>query len=57
MLRNVLRKIEHVIVLMHNLYTGLEGIVQMEHGNTHWLQIGKGVRDYLFNLHEEYILR
>ena len=48
---------------MRNLYAGQEAIVRTGHGTTHWLQIGKGVRQgcilspCLFNLHAEYIMR
>lgn len=42
---NVLGKMEirkHLIVLMQNLYTGK--VTSLEHGNTDWLQRGKGLR-------------
>lgn len=39
-----LRPYEHLIGLMRNLYIGQETIVQMEHIQTEWLQVGKGMK-------------
>lgn len=38
-----LRPYEHLIGLMRNLYIGQETIVQTEHIQTDWLQVGKGM--------------
>ena len=42
---------------MGNLYAGQEARVGTGHGTTDWFQIGKGVRQSLFNLYAEYIMR
>ena len=52
-----------VTCLLRNLHAGQEATVRTGHGTTHWLQIGKGVRQgcilssCLFNLYAEYIMR
>ena len=43
--------------LLRNLYAGQEATVRTGHGTTDWFQIGKGVRQGLFNLYAEYIMR
>ena len=43
--------------LLRNLYAGQEATVRTGHGTTDWFQIGKGVRQGLFNLFAEYIMR
>ena len=49
--------------LLRNLYAGQEATAGTGHGTTHWLQIGKVIRQgyllspCLFNLHTEYIMR
>ena len=40
---------DHLTCLLRNLYTGQEATVRTGHGTT-WFQIGKGVRQGLFNL-------
>ena len=42
---------------MRDLYAGQEATVRTGHGTTYWFQIGKGVRQGLFNLFAEYIMR
>ena len=48
---------DHLICLLRNLYAGQEATVRTGHGTTDWFQIGKGVRQGLFNLYAEYIMR
>ena len=54
---------DHLTCLLRNLYAGQEATVRPGHGTTHWLQIGKRVRQgcilspCLFNLYAEYIMR
>ena len=54
---------DHLTCLLRNLYAGQEATVRTGHGTTDWFQIGKGVRQgcilslYLFNIHEQYIMR
>ena len=54
---------DHLTCLLRNLYAGQEATAGTGHGTTHWLQIGKGIRQgyllspCLFNLHAEYIIR
>ena len=54
---------DHLNCLLRNLYAGQEAMVRTGHGATHWLQIGKGVRQgyilspCLFNLYAGYIMR
>ena len=43
--------------LLRNLYAGQEATVRTGHRTTYWFQIGKGVRQGLFNLYAEYIMR
>ena len=49
--------------LLRNLYAGQEATVRTGHGTMDWFQIGKGVHKgcilspYLFNLHEQYIMK
>ena len=53
---------EHLIVLMRNLYEGQEATVHTSHGDTEWFGISKGVQQgcilsaYLFNLYAEKIM-
>ena len=42
---------------MRNLYAGQDATVRTEHGTTDWFQIGKGVRQGLFKVYAEYIMR
>ena len=49
--------LDHLTCLLRNLYTGQEATVRTGHGPTDWFQIGKGVRQGLFNLYAEYIMR
>ncbi|XP_049735321.1 transmembrane protein 61 isoform X1 [Elephas maximus indicus] len=54
---------EHLIVLMRNLYTDQEAVVQTEQRDTDWFKVRKGVHQacilspYLFNLYAEQIIR
>ena len=48
---------DHLICLLRNLYAGQEATIRTGHETTDWFQIGKGVRQSLFNLYEEYIMR
>ena len=54
---------DHLTCLLRNLYAGQEATVRTGHGTTHWLHIGKGVRQgyilspCLSNLYAEYIMR
>ena len=54
---------EHLTCLLRYLYAGQEATVRTGHRRIDWFQIGKGVRQgcilspWLFNLHEEYIMR
>ena len=54
---------QHLIVLMHNLYSGQEATIRTEYGETEWFPIGKGVCQgctlsmYLFHLYAEHIVR
>ena len=54
---------DHLTCLLRNLYAGQEATVRTGHGPTHWIQIGKGVRQVcilspcLFNFYAEYIMR
>src|SRR5574337_1230160 len=54
---------DHLTCLLRNLYADQEATVRTGHGKTHWLQIGKGVRQgcilspCLFNLYAEHIMR
>ena len=48
---------DHLTCLLKNLYAGQEATVRTRHGTTDWFQIGKGVRQGLFNLYAEYIMR
>ena len=58
-----LRRPDHLICLLRNLYAGQEATVRTGYGTTDWFQIGKGVRQgcklssCLFNLYAEYIMR
>ena len=35
---------DHLTCLLRNVYAGQEATVRTGHGTTHWLQMGKGVR-------------
>ena len=54
---------DHLICLLRILYAGQEPRVRTGHGTTHWLQIGKRVRQgcilspCLFNFYAEYIIQ
>ena len=54
---------DHLTCLLGNLYAGQEGTIRTGHGQTDWLQIGKGVHQgciflpCLFNLYAGYIMR
>jgi hypothetical protein len=54
---------EHLTVIIKSLYVNQEAAVRMEHSNTDWFEVRKGVRQgcilspYLFNLYSEYIRR
>ena len=52
---------DHLTCLLRNLYAGQEATVRSGHGTTDWFQIGKGVRqglfNCLFNFYAEYIMR
>ena len=54
---------DQLTCLLRNLYAGQEEIVRTGHGETDWVQLGKGVRQgcilspCLFNLYAEYIMR
>ena len=56
------RKPDHLICLLRNLYAGQEATVRTGHGTTEWFQIKKGVRQgyilssCLFNLYAKYIV-
>ena len=39
-------------ILLRNLYAGQQATVRTRHGTTDWFQIGKGVRQGLFNFYE-----
>ena len=57
---NVLKEIgipDHIICLLRNLYAGQEATIRTGHGTTDQFKIGKGVRQGLFNLYEEYIIQ
>ena len=41
--------LDHLTCLLRNLYAGQEATVGTGHGTTDWFQIGKGVRQGLFN--------
>lgn len=53
---------QHLIFLMHNIYSGQEAIVRAEYGEIEWFLISKSVRQgcilfsYLFNLCIEHII-
>ena len=55
--------LDHLTLLIRNLYAGQEATVQTGHGTTDWFQIGKGLRQgcilspCLFNLYAEYIMK
>ena len=57
------RKPDHLICLLRNLYAGQEATVRTGHGTTEWFQIKKGVRQgyilspCLFNFYAQYIMR
>ena len=48
---------DHLTCLLRNPYAGQEATVRTGHGTTEWFQIGKGVRQGVFNLYAEYIMR
>ena len=48
---------DHLTCLLRNLYPGQEATVRTGHGTTDWFQIGKGVRQGLFKVYAEYIMR
>ena len=48
---------DHLTSLLRNLYASQEATIRIGHGTTYWFQIGKGVRQGLFNLFAEYIMR
>ena len=48
---------DHLTCLLRNLYAGQEATVRTGHGTTDWFQIGKGVRQGLFNFYAQYIMR
>ena len=58
-----IRKPDHLIYLLRNLYAGQELTVRTGHWTTDWFQIGKGIHQgcillpWLFNLYAEYIIR
>ena len=57
-----MRITDHLTCLLRNLYAGQEATARTGHGTIDWLQIGKGVQDYilspcLFNLFAECIMR
>ena len=47
----------HLTCLLRNLYAGQEATIRTGHGTTDCFQIGKVVRQGLFNLYAEYIMR
>ena len=54
--------LDHLTLLLRNLYAGQEATVRTGHGTTDWFQIRKAVHQgcilspFLFNLYAEYIM-
>ena len=48
---------DHLTCLLRNLYAGQEATVRTRCGTTDWFQIGKRVRQGLFNFYAVYIMQ